>query len=125
MVETVSPAQARRIALAAQGFGRPPATSVGTRQLNALIERLGLLQIDSVNVFERSHYLPAFARLGAYDKAALDRLTLARKSRYLEYVGARGGVHPGDDLAAAAVADGAVSAEFRRTAIPGRARTSR
>jgi uncharacterized protein len=84
MVETVSPAQARRIALAAQGFGRPPATSVGTRQLNALIERLGLLQIDSVNVFERSHYLPAFARLGAYDKAALDRLTLARKSRYLE-----------------------------------------
>ena len=84
MVETVSPAQARRIALAAQGFGRPQASSVGTRQLNSLIERLGLLQIDSVNVFERSHYLPAFARLGAYDKEALDRLTFVSRSRYLE-----------------------------------------
>lgn len=81
----VSPAQARRIALAAQGFGAPPAAVVGTRQLNLQIERLGLVQIDSVNVFERSHYLPLFARLGSYDRTLLDRLTFASKGRYVEY----------------------------------------
>ncbi|MET0854873.1 MAG: crosslink repair DNA glycosylase YcaQ family protein, partial [Microterricola sp.] len=85
MVDTVSAASARRIALAAQGFARPRPTTVGTRQLNALIERVGLLQLDSVNVFERSHYLPVFARLGHYDKASLDALTFARRGRYVEY----------------------------------------
>lgn len=81
----VSPAQARRIALAAQGFGAPASPSVGTRQLNLAIDRLGLVQIDSVNVFERSHYLPLFARLGSYDRTLLDRLTFARGGRYTEY----------------------------------------
>ncbi len=85
MLDSVSGAQARRIALAAQGFGAAPRVTVGTRQLNLLIERLGLLQLDSVNVFERSHYLPVFARLGGYDKALLDRLTFSRKGRYVEY----------------------------------------
>jgi uncharacterized protein YcaQ len=85
MVDSVSPALARRIALAAQGFGRPRPATVGTRQLNGTIERLGLLQLDSVNVYERSHYLPVFARLGAYDKAALDRLTFPRRGGYVEY----------------------------------------
>jgi len=74
MVQTLSAAAARRIALAAQGFGRAQPAAVGTRQLGGLFDRLGLLQIDSVNVFERSHYLPGFARLGAYDRATLDRL---------------------------------------------------
>ena len=82
---TISAAQARRIALAAQGFGRPRPDAIGTRQLNGAIDRLGLLQLDSVNVFERSHYLPLFARLGSYDKAQLDALTFARKGRYIEY----------------------------------------
>jgi uncharacterized protein YcaQ len=85
MVTTLSAAQARRIALAAQGIGRPRPASVGTRQLNSTIDRLALLQLDSVNVFERSHYLPLFARLGGYDKAQLDALTFARKGRYIEY----------------------------------------
>lgn len=85
MVDTVSAASARRIALAAQGFARPRPAQVGTRQLNALIDRVGLLQLDSVNVYERSHYLPVFARLGAYDKATLDALTFARGGRYVEY----------------------------------------
>jgi uncharacterized protein YcaQ len=81
----LSRAQARRIALAAQGFGRPQPADVGTRQLRSLVERLGLLQLDSVNVFERSHYLPAFARLGAYDRSQLDKLTFASKGSHVEY----------------------------------------
>jgi uncharacterized protein len=84
-VASLSAAQARRIALAAQGFGRPQPATVGTRQLNDTLHRLGVLQLDSVNVFERSHYLPLFARLGAYDKADLDRLTFSKKARYIEY----------------------------------------
>lgn len=84
MVNSVSPALARRIALAAQGFGRPREQPAGIRRLDALVKRLGLLQIDSVNVFERSHYLPAFSRLGGYDKAQLDRLTFD-PTRYTEY----------------------------------------
>jgi uncharacterized protein YcaQ len=85
MRPTISAAQARRIALGAQGFGQKRPTSPGIRQLDLLVHRLGLLQLDSVNVFERSHYLPVFARLGAYDKADLDRLTFGRKARYTEY----------------------------------------
>ena len=82
---SVSAAAARRIALAAQGFGQPRRENPGTRQLNLTAQRLGLLQLDSVNVFERSHYLPMFARLGPYDKADLDRLTFSRKAKYVEY----------------------------------------
>jgi uncharacterized protein YcaQ len=85
MVTTFSTQQARRIALAAQGFGRPRTVAAGTRQLNLTLEQLGVLQLDSVNVFERSHYLPLFARLGAYDRAKLDALIFAKRSNYIEY----------------------------------------
>jgi uncharacterized protein YcaQ len=85
MVDHVSPALARRIALAAQGFGRPLPAAAGTRAISGVVDRLGLLQIDSVNVFERSHYLPAFSRVGAYDRDALDRMAWGRRGRLVEY----------------------------------------
>lgn len=85
MADTISPTQARRIALAAQGIGRPAPATVGVRQLRSAIDRLALLQLDSVNVFERSHYIPLFSRLGHYDKADLDRLTFAARSDFTEY----------------------------------------
>src|SRR5215813_334798 len=78
----VSAAAARRIALAAQGFGiaRPNgATNLG--HVRRAIDRLGLLQIDSVNVLARAHYLPLFSRLGDYDSDHLDSLAWGRKSR--------------------------------------------
>ena len=81
----LSAAQARRLALAAQGFDRPHPSTVGTRQLTAAIDRLQVLQLDSVNVFERSHYLPLFARLGPYDRGDLDAAIFARRGRYTEY----------------------------------------
>jgi uncharacterized protein len=80
---------ARRIALAAQGFGRRRTTSPSgpsARQIMALVQRLGLLQLDSVNVFMRAHYMPVFSRLGPYDTAVLDRLaghTSGRLNRQL------------------------------------------
>jgi uncharacterized protein YcaQ len=83
----VSVAQARRIALAAQGFGPRGPASVGRSQLARVINRLGLLQIDSVNVVSRAHYLPAFSRLGPYDRELLDSAAWGRKRerRLFEY----------------------------------------
>ena len=78
-------AQARRLALAAQGFDRAHPATVGTRQVSAVLDRMRALQLDSVNVFARSHYLPVFARLGSYDPATLDALIFARRGRYPEY----------------------------------------
>lgn len=83
--QTLSAAQARRIALGAQGFSGSRPGSVGARRLHAGLERMGALQIDSVNVFSRSHYMPHFSRFGAYDRDALDRLVLAERGRYVEY----------------------------------------
>ena len=82
--------QARRLALNAQGFsGRQPAAQVKSTQVNRMIERLGVLQIDSVNALVRSHYLPLFSRLGNYAPELLDLAAWSqgRKRTLFEYWG--------------------------------------
>ncbi len=86
MVE-LSIADARALALRAQGFTEPrPVGRVDLRHLRRLFARLRLIQIDSVNVLVRSHYLPAFSRLGAYPRGLLDRLAYERRELF-EYWG--------------------------------------
>ena len=87
--ETLSAAMARRVALAAQGFARPrPVLPPSANQALRQIERLGLVQIDSVSAVVRSHYLPLFSRLGPYPCGLLDRLAYdGRRRRLFEYWG--------------------------------------
>jgi uncharacterized protein YcaQ len=78
--DSLSIADARRIALAAQGFDTArPKTKATQRQIDALISRLGVIQIDSVNVLVRSQELPLFARLGNHDRNAIPKATDAQK----------------------------------------------
>lgn len=82
-IETLSRAEARRVALAAQGFAGAKRIRK-RRPFDPALERLGVLQLDSVNVFARSHYMPVLSRHGAYDRDSLDR-ELWGSGRYTEY----------------------------------------
>jgi uncharacterized protein len=73
MTEQLSSAEARRVALAAQRFGYARPEKVNQGHLLRTVEWLGLHQIDSVNVLARAHYLPAFSRLGPYNKSLLSQ----------------------------------------------------
>jgi uncharacterized protein YcaQ len=86
-VSELSATEARAIILAAQGLAQPRPATVDRRALRAMVERLGVVQIDSVNVLARSHYLPAFSRLGAYDVAQLDALAHRSPRALFEYWG--------------------------------------
>lgn len=85
----LSVAEVRRIALAAQGFARPRAGAEVTRSRVVRAARaLGVVQIDSVNVLVRSHYLPLYSRLGPYAMAMLDEAAYGGRRRQLfEYWG--------------------------------------
>ena len=73
MKTSMSADEARRIALAAQGFAEPrPSAQLDRWHLRRVIAQIGLLQIDSVNVLVRSHYMPLFSRLGSYPAELLD-----------------------------------------------------
>ena len=80
--------EARRIVLAAQGFAAPRPPSLSRRHFGTLLRRLGQVQIDSVNVLVRAHYMPFFSRLGPYPAIWLDEAAYhARKRQLFEYWG--------------------------------------
>jgi uncharacterized protein YcaQ len=83
--DTISRAQARRIALAAQGFRDPRHTTPTMRTVNRTLERTGVLQVDSVNVLQRAHYMPLFSRMGPYDVTLLTRASERKPRRLVEY----------------------------------------
>jgi len=87
MTRTLSAAQARRIALAAQGFAEARPDAPARRHFRKAADRLGVIQIDSVNVVTRTHYLPAFSRHGAYDRELLHEEAWGKKRSLFEYWG--------------------------------------
>jgi len=86
MKETISPALARRIALAAQGFGAPRAKSAPDRRhVSRVVSRTALFQIDSVSAVVRAHYMPLYSRLGPYPVSLLDDAAIGRNRLLFEY----------------------------------------
>lgn len=83
--ETLSQAEARRITLAAQGFLDRRHARPTMATLERTVARTGVLQIDSVNVLTRAHYMPLFSRMGAYDPDLLHRASGRRPRRLVEY----------------------------------------
>ena len=85
--KALSTQQARRIALAAQGFADRRHAVPSMRTFQRTLERTGVLQVDSVNVLRRAHYMPLYSRMGAYDLDLLERAqgTTRQPRRMVEY----------------------------------------
>ncbi len=83
-MESLSLAQARRAALAAQGFTDRPHAVASMRTLERTVARTGVLQVDSVNVLQRAHYMPLFSRMGPYDPRLLTRAVEEKPRRLVE-----------------------------------------
>lgn len=94
MTETITLGTARRIALAAQGFGRTRPATPGRSHVRDLVRKLGVVQIDSVNVVTRTHYLPGFSRLGHYPREALEAEAWGPKRSLFEYWGHEASLMP-------------------------------
>src|SRR3954471_15416151 len=86
--EALSVAQARRIALAAQGFTDPrPGGATDMRHLRRVLRRLHLIQMDSVNVLQRAHFMPLYSRLGPYPAELLERAAYRKPRELFEFWG--------------------------------------
>jgi uncharacterized protein YcaQ len=83
--QTLSQAQARRVALAAQGFLDPPHSPPTMRTFARTLNRTGVLQVDSVNVLQRAHFMPLYSRMGPYDVDLVRRASEGRSRRIVEY----------------------------------------
>ncbi len=83
--QSLSLAQARRIALAAQGFLDPAHSAPTLRTFDRTLARTGVLQVDSVNVLQRAHFMPLYSRMGPYDVQLLQRAASGRNRRVVEY----------------------------------------
>lgn len=86
-MERLNLSAARRVALAAQGFGKPRPTTVTGRHVAATIDRVAQFQIDSISVAVRAHQMPLFSRLGPYDRTLLLRAAERAPRRLFEYWG--------------------------------------
>ena len=87
-METLTTSQVRRAVLAAQGFTRRALTAAVTgKHLRRVVADTGLLQIDSVNVLQRAHYMPVYSRIGSYDTTLLDQASSRRPRWLFEYWG--------------------------------------
>ena len=80
-MQSMSRAQARRVALAAQGFLDPAHAVPTLRTFDRTVARTGVLQVDSVNVLQRAHFMPLYSRMGAYDVDLLRRASSGRQRR--------------------------------------------
>ncbi|MEZ0049461.1 uncharacterized protein YcaQ [Mycobacterium sp. MAA66] len=101
-VAALTTAQARRIAVAAQGFHEPKSSGpVNRAHLKRLMSRIQVLQLDSVSVSVRAHYAPVFSRLGSYDRDVLDGLAWGHSARsprqFIEYWAHEAALLPIDD----------------------------
>ena len=107
--ESLSLAEARRIALRAQGFWAAPTVTGRQRCRSAARRSCDRPRADRFgNVLVRSHYLPVFSRLGPYAQELLDRATYSGRNRRLfEYWGHEASLIPGRHAAIVSLADGA------------------